>query len=108
MRDARWVKHRGAQERWKTMNRERYLQQKRELASRPAYLAHRRAMYRQRLSVRSVGDQVPLSTWKDEYDVETTDEIGDRSGHTGRGGTESPPLRPWSGLTLRETAEGLG
>ena len=41
----RWVKRRCAVERWKLKNREYYLRQKRELAGRPEYLAHRRAMY---------------------------------------------------------------
>ena len=40
-----WVKHRRAVEQWKLRNREYYLRQKRELAGRPEYLAHRRVMY---------------------------------------------------------------
>ena len=44
----RWQKARAAVERWKAKNREYYLQQKRELASRPEYLAHRRAVYQEK------------------------------------------------------------
>ena len=43
--EARVVKRREAVERWKSNNRERYLQQKRELSARPAYKQHRREMY---------------------------------------------------------------
>ena len=39
------MKRRRAVERWKATNREYYLAQKRRLASRPDYLAHRRAVY---------------------------------------------------------------
>ena len=84
--ETRWVKHRYAQERWKTMNRERYLQQKRELAARPSYLEHRRAMYRLRRPARSVVKESTLSTGKDEDDVETTDEDGNRPGACRWGG----------------------
>ena len=45
---ARWQKGRAAVERWKAKNRDYYLQQKRQLASRPEYLAHRRAVYQER------------------------------------------------------------
>ena len=84
--ETRWVKHRYAQERWKIMNRERYLQQKRELAARPSYLEHRRAMYRLRRPARSVVNETTLSTGKEEDDVETTDEDGDRPGGCRWGG----------------------
>jgi len=39
------LKRRRAVEQWKANNREYYLRQKRQLASRPEYLAHRRAVY---------------------------------------------------------------
>ena len=42
-------KKRVACERWKQQNREYYLQQKRDLAARPEYKAHRREMYRQKV-----------------------------------------------------------
>ena len=42
------LKRRRAVERWKAANREYYLAQKRRLASRPEYLAHRRAIYADR------------------------------------------------------------
>ena len=48
MRDAKWERHRFCVERWKQNNREYYLRQKRQLASRPEYLAKRREMYRAR------------------------------------------------------------
>ena len=38
------LKRRAAVERWKATHREYYLAQKRQLASRPEYLAHRRAV----------------------------------------------------------------
>ena len=41
------VKRRAAVERWKATTRERYLEQKRQLSSRPEYKARRREMYRQ-------------------------------------------------------------
>ena len=47
----RWQKARAAVERWKANNREYYLTQKRSLASRPEYLAHRRAVYQKRRQV---------------------------------------------------------
>ena len=43
----RVVKRRLAVEKWKAKNRDRYLEQKRTLAARPEYRAHRREMYRQ-------------------------------------------------------------
>ena len=42
-------KRRLACELWKVKNRDYYLQQKRDLASRPEYKAHRREMYRQKV-----------------------------------------------------------
>ena len=42
----RVLKRRVAVERWKVRNREKYLQQKRELGHRPEYLARRRELYR--------------------------------------------------------------
>ena len=46
--DGRILKQRQAVERWKANNRERYLEQKRTLAARPEYKAHRREMYREK------------------------------------------------------------
>ena len=43
-----WKSARLAQEKWKHMNRERYLEQKRALASRSEYRARRRDVYTQR------------------------------------------------------------
>ena len=42
------LKRRQAVEAWKIRNREYYLKQKRELASRPEYLAHRRTIYQKK------------------------------------------------------------
>ena len=42
------LKRRRAVERWKAAHREYYLAQKRQLASRPEYLAHRRDVYASR------------------------------------------------------------
>ena len=41
------VKRRAAVERWKGNNRQRYLEQKRQLSARPEYKARRREIYRQ-------------------------------------------------------------
>ena len=43
------VKRRAAVERWKAKNRERYLEQKRQLSARPEYKARRRELYRQQV-----------------------------------------------------------
>ena len=45
----RVIQKRTACERWKQQNREYYLEQKRRLAARPEYKAHRRDMYRQKV-----------------------------------------------------------
>ena len=44
----RILKKRAAVNRWKAANRDRYLLQKRTLAARPEYKAHRREMYKER------------------------------------------------------------
>ena len=50
------LKRRAAVERWKTNNREYYLKQKRELASRPEYKAKLRARYhKQQAELREAG-----------------------------------------------------
>ena len=69
----RWAKHRLAVERRKATHREYYLRQKRELAARPEYLAHRRAMYAER--VRPKAERESLSTMEID-DTTNTDEIG--------------------------------
>ena len=45
----RVIQKRTACERWKQQNREYYLEQKRRLAARPEYKAHRRDMYKQKV-----------------------------------------------------------
>ncbi len=47
----RWHKKRRCQEAWKQRHRGAYLEQKRELAHRPEYLAKRRALYAQKQSM---------------------------------------------------------
>ena len=47
----RWRKKRLCQEAWKQRHRGAYLEQKRELAHRPEYLAKRRALYAQKQSM---------------------------------------------------------
>ena len=50
------AKRRLACEKWKMRNREHYLEQKRRLAVRPEYLAHRRDMYRRKVNdLRALG-----------------------------------------------------
>jgi len=46
---AKILQRRSACERWKQQNREYYLEQKKRLAARPEYKAHRREMYKQRV-----------------------------------------------------------
>ena len=46
---AQIMQKRTACERWKQQNREYYLEQKRRLATRPEYKAHRREMYKQKV-----------------------------------------------------------
>ena len=43
------MQRRSACERWKQQNRDYYLEQKRRLAARPEYKAHRREMYKQKV-----------------------------------------------------------
>jgi hypothetical protein len=43
------LRRRATVERWKSKNREKYLDQKRRLANRPEYKAHRREMYREKV-----------------------------------------------------------
>ena len=83
LRDERWAKHRASVEKWKLANYEYYIFQKRRLAARPAYLAHRRACYRAK---RSKPEQMDLSTIQNSLnDIETTDEGADRPPDPARG-----------------------
>ena len=68
-----WTKRRRSQERWKVVNYERYLLQKRRLAGRPEYLAHRRATYAAKRLARSMTRTLSLSTDQTD-DNEETDE----------------------------------
>ena len=49
MDEMTYVKRRLACERWKARNREYHLEQKRCLAARPEYKAHRREIYKQKV-----------------------------------------------------------
>ena len=81
----RWIKHRMACERWKRRHYEYYLAQKRECAHRPAYLAHRREMYKARqLRLRSDAQDFSGDTNKSLDDIETCDERTDRQIDSGR------------------------
>ena len=83
---ARWQKHRAACERWKKANYQYYLAQKRECAHRPAYLAHRREMYKARqLRLRSDAQDFSGDTNKSLNDIETCDEGSNRPPDSGRG-----------------------
>ena len=82
VRDERWVKHRAAVEMWKLRHYEYYIAQKKALAARPQYLAHRRALYRAKRSMREQSD---LSTMEILNDIETSDERSDQSPDPGRG-----------------------
>ena len=72
--ETRWIKRREAVEKWKMAHYAYYLEQKRRLAHRPEYLAHRRAMYRAR---RSNPQSASLSTSKSLNEFEETDEGSD-------------------------------
>ena len=106
MRDARWVKHRISVERWKLAHYQFYLEQKRRLAHRPEYLAHRRAMYAQKKAARSNLHFESLSTLIN--DIEKTDEITDRSSDRSWSGTEGASQWPRVDLTLRAPTQGVG
>ena len=53
------LKRRAAVESWKTRNRDYYLAQKRKLASRPEYLAHRRTVYQMKKNELSLLEILP-------------------------------------------------
>ena len=74
--NTKWAQHRKSVELWKVRNRSYYLAQKRRLAARPAYLAHRRVQYRLRQLARSDSQEVSLSAIQIDNDIETTDETG--------------------------------
>ena len=98
----RWRKHRICQEAWKDKNREYYLFQKRQLACRPEYLEHRRAMYKRS---RSTSEEKGLSTIENYYESKKATKTRDRCGDTGRAGTEGSEERPGIGTTLRASIE---
>jgi len=93
LRDERWAKHRAACERWKQLHYDYYLWQKRQLATRTEYLAHRRQMYRTR---RSNAEPTDLSTNKFLNDYSSQDQATDRSADPEPTATQSATewLRP--------------
>ena len=103
LRDEKWRKHRKSVELWKAKHRQYYLFQKRALASRPEYLALRRARYRQRKQLlRSQAEQQDLSAMEILYEFETTDEEFRRPGDFGGTGAESAQGWDWPCTGLRE------
>ena len=81
-----------AVEAWKLRNRPHYLEQKRRLAARPEYLAHRRVKYRLQQIARSIAQEISLSTIEiSEDDDETTDEATAGPGHRGGSDAQGPP-----------------
>jgi hypothetical protein len=59
-------KHQAAVEKWKRANYEYYLEQKRVLAHRPEYLAHRREMYKAKRSI-TLDENLSTRQRLDEY-----------------------------------------
>ncbi len=108
LRDARWVKHRVAVERWKSNNYTIYLAQKRRLAARPEYLAHRRAMYRLRHPVRPGNEPKDLSTRENLNELEETNERTDQHLHHKRSATEGTPVWDRSRVAQWAPEEGAG
>ncbi len=108
LRDARWVKHRVAVERWKSHNYQYYLAQKRRLAARPDYLAHRRAMYRLRRPARQSSELQVLSTNQILDELEETNQRADQRLHRGWSATEGAPIGNRPGAAQRAPEESAG
>ena len=106
--DNTWARHRRAVELWKVRNRPYYLAQKKKLAARPAYLAHRREKYRRAKLVRSFDQAADLSTIKIYNDFKTADEGGAGRSHFGGGHSEGASFRPRLDPAPRQTEEGPG
>ena len=68
-----WAKRRRSQECWKAVNYQRYIMQKRRLAGRPEYLAHRRATYAAKRLARSMTRDPSLSTSQINDNEETNE-----------------------------------
>ena len=94
LRDERWTRHRAAVERWKYAHYEYYLWQKRQLATRPEYLAHRRAMYRAR---RSKTESIDLSTNKLLNEHSSQEQTTTGQAHTEPDAAEGPTQRDRTG-----------
>ena len=108
LRDARWVKHRVAVERWKSSNYQYYLAQKRRLAARPEYLAHRRAMYLLRHPVRPGSEQEDLSTRENLHELEESNERSNQHLYRGWSATEGAPIGNRPGAAQRAPEESAG
>ena len=93
---ARWTKRRATVERWKLAHYDYYLAQKRRLAHRPEYLAHRRVAYK---LARSKGQPVSLSTNKYLNEFEETDERPDHRIYCEPESATGPPFGDWLGAT---------
>ena len=92
----RWLRRRESVERWKMEHYEYYLEQKRRLAHRPEYLAHRRAMYR---VARSKSQSVRLSTSKTLNELEEAETRSDHCVYYQPEPAKSPLLGDWLGAT---------
>ena len=88
----RWIKRREAVEKWKVMHYAYYLEQKRRLAHRPEYLAHRRALYKAR---RSDARSACLSTIEILNEFEETDERPDHCLDCEPESAKGPSLGDW-------------
>ena len=107
--NSKWTKHRLSVEAWKLRNRPYYLAQKRRLAARPEYLAHRRVKYRLRQIARSLAEEISLSTIQTfDYDFETRNEAAAGRSHRGGGDPEGTQVRSGLDPAARQAAEGIG
>ncbi len=104
----RWARHRLAVERWKIQNYDYYLQQKRELAARPEYLAHRRRTYALRKAARSSDQSGDLSTQQTVYEFEETGERTNRSLNSSGSAATSTSIGNRAGTAQWAPEEGLG
>ena len=80
-------------ERWKRAHYAYYLAQKRRLAARPEYLAHRREMYRAK---RSKTQSTSLSTSKSLHEYQETYERSHHGSDCQTDGAEGPQVRHWT------------
>ena len=109
IKDARWLKHRQSVELWKVRNRGYYLGQKRRLAHRPEYLAHRREMYR---AARPSAQTFHLSTTQNILDLQNdaseANEAGAGRSHRSWGDAEGAPIRARANIAVRQAEKSAG